>query len=243
MLLWVIIALFGAISVMFLMGKGGFLIAGYNTSSPEQKAMYDEKKLCRVMGVCTSIITLSLLVGHLNDDLAPYSIFGGVVIGLIIISVGNNKYAKKKNYEWIETNKDKTKWYRNAHFFKMIISIVVAIGVGIIMFTGSISIEFGDNSLTAKSFMASSITVEYKDIEDIQYQKDIELGSRTWGVGSFKIQAGNFKNDEFGKYKLYSYANCHDYVVIKTKDTYVVLNDVDEEKTKTTYEKIQQLIQ
>ncbi|MEG0365782.1 MAG: DUF3784 domain-containing protein, partial [Coprobacillus sp.] len=113
-MLWIIIALSGAVSILFLMGKGGFLIAGYNTSSPEQKAMYDEKKLCRVMGVGTGIITLSLLVGYLNDDLAPYSIFGGVIVGLIIIFVGNNKYAKKKDYEWIETNKNKTKWYRNA---------------------------------------------------------------------------------------------------------------------------------
>lgn len=242
-MLWIIIALSGAVSILFLMGKGSFLIAGYNTSSPEQKAMYDEKKLCRVMGVGTSIITLSLLVGHLNDNLAPYSIFGGVIVGLIIIFVGNNKYARKKDYECIETDRKKKKWYKGADFYTTMISIVVVIGVGIIMFTGSVSIEFFDNSLTAKSFMASSITVEYKDIENIQYKKDIELGSRTWGVGSFKIQAGNFKNDEFGKYKLYSYANCHDYVVIKTKDTYVVLNDVDEEKTKTTYEKIQQLIQ
>ena len=35
-------------SILLLRGKGAFLIAGYNTASPAQKAMYDEKKLCPV---------------------------------------------------------------------------------------------------------------------------------------------------------------------------------------------------
>ncbi|NMA95582.1 MAG: DUF3784 domain-containing protein [Clostridiales bacterium] len=47
----VIIALiFLALGVVFMMGKGAFLIAGYNTSSKETKDKYDEKALCKFMG-------------------------------------------------------------------------------------------------------------------------------------------------------------------------------------------------
>lgn len=44
------VALFLLLAVVFLRGKGSWLIAGYNTASPEEKARIDEKKLCRYMG-------------------------------------------------------------------------------------------------------------------------------------------------------------------------------------------------
>lgn len=37
-------------AIFLLLGKGAWLIAGYNTASPEEKAQYDEKALCRFMG-------------------------------------------------------------------------------------------------------------------------------------------------------------------------------------------------
>lgn len=44
------VALFLLLAVVFLRGKGSWLIAGYSTASPEEKARIDEKKLCRYMG-------------------------------------------------------------------------------------------------------------------------------------------------------------------------------------------------
>lgn len=38
------------LGVFFFCGKGAFLIAGYNTSSKEEKSHIDEKLLCRFMG-------------------------------------------------------------------------------------------------------------------------------------------------------------------------------------------------
>lgn len=43
-------ALFVLLGLLFSRGKGAFLIAGYNTASPAEKARYDEKALCRFMG-------------------------------------------------------------------------------------------------------------------------------------------------------------------------------------------------
>lgn len=43
-------------AVVLLCGKGAGLIAGYNTSRKEDKSKYNEKKLCRVMGIfCTGL--------------------------------------------------------------------------------------------------------------------------------------------------------------------------------------------
>ena len=54
--------LFAAMSALLLTGRGAFLIAGYNTASPGQKAVCDEKKLCRVNGAGLAVITVLLAV-------------------------------------------------------------------------------------------------------------------------------------------------------------------------------------
>jgi len=36
--------------ITLLMGKGNFLIAGYNTATAEEKAKYNDKLLCRIIG-------------------------------------------------------------------------------------------------------------------------------------------------------------------------------------------------
>ena len=48
---YLMIVIFMAIlGIVFLCGKGAMLIAGYNTSSAEERAEMDEKQLCRFMG-------------------------------------------------------------------------------------------------------------------------------------------------------------------------------------------------
>lgn len=43
LIIWGIAVFMGILTVVLLMGKGSFLIAGYNTSSKEEKQEYDEK--------------------------------------------------------------------------------------------------------------------------------------------------------------------------------------------------------
>ena len=42
---WVVNIVMAIVSIVLLSGKGAFLIAGYNTSSKEKKAQYDENIL------------------------------------------------------------------------------------------------------------------------------------------------------------------------------------------------------
>ena len=55
-------ALFLVLGVVFSRGKGTSLIAGYNTASPEEKAKYDEKKLCKAMSRLMFVLALCWLV-------------------------------------------------------------------------------------------------------------------------------------------------------------------------------------
>ena len=80
---YLVAAVFAGIAVLLLSGRGAWLIAGYNTSSPEEKQKYDEKRLCRVMGSGAAVIAVFLLGVALFQDRLPASFAPvlGVVIG------------------------------------------------------------------------------------------------------------------------------------------------------------------
>ena len=60
MLGWIIFAVFAVMGVLLWTGKGGWLIAGYNTASAEEKKKYDEKKLNRTMAVSYTHLAIML---------------------------------------------------------------------------------------------------------------------------------------------------------------------------------------
>lgn len=62
-MMWILVGIFGILSAVLLLGKGSFLIAGYNTASEEEKKKYKEKRLCRVIGLYMGGVTLLLALG------------------------------------------------------------------------------------------------------------------------------------------------------------------------------------
>lgn len=100
--LYVVIIVFAVISVFLLLGKGAWLIAGYNTSSDKQKQKYDEKKLCRVTGGGMLAATALLAVTAVFEDVLPAESAGIMVMAIfldciIMIILGNTICRKKGN--------------------------------------------------------------------------------------------------------------------------------------------------
>lgn len=50
------------LGIVFLSGRGSFLIAGFNTKSPEDKREYDIAKLCRFMGKVMFALGFSMML-------------------------------------------------------------------------------------------------------------------------------------------------------------------------------------
>ena len=109
MVLCLILAvLFLVISVFLFMGKGAWLISGYNTMPKEERERYDTKKMCRAVGVVLVVCTL-LLIGMAyfiyrveqgtmaENSLLPFvAVFViAVVASIVWAMVYINKYAKK----------------------------------------------------------------------------------------------------------------------------------------------------
>ncbi len=94
--------LFVVLGIVFMCGKGSFLIAGYNTASPKEKSQYDEKALCRAMGglmfvcaACFGVLMLSTLLESM-----PLMWTGIVLLFVVVIAgviyMNTSKKVKRK---------------------------------------------------------------------------------------------------------------------------------------------------
>ena len=62
-----IAVLFLILGIVFAVGKGANLIAGYNTASPEEKAKIDEKKLLKAMSVLMFVLAGCFMISASSE--------------------------------------------------------------------------------------------------------------------------------------------------------------------------------
>lgn len=96
-----ILALFVVLGIVFLRGKGAFLIAGYNTSSPQEKSKIDEKALCKSMGRlmfvlagCWLLVALGSLPKLMFLLWIGQGLFFATTIAFVIYANTGNRFKK-----------------------------------------------------------------------------------------------------------------------------------------------------
>lgn len=86
------------LTIILLSGKGGFLVAGYNTLSKKEKLRYNGKKVSRIMGVLLAFITGGMAADILfGKYLAEHSgmAFIGTLLWLLICIIITYKIWKE----------------------------------------------------------------------------------------------------------------------------------------------------
>ena len=94
LVLWIVYGvlflLFVTLGLVFLCGKGSFLIAGYNTANPAERAKFNEKALCRSISVMMFAIAFSLIISALGisfHNLIPPWIGHALMITVIFVGI------------------------------------------------------------------------------------------------------------------------------------------------------------
>ncbi len=94
-------ALFLILGIVLWRGKGAWLIAGYNTSSKEEKAKYDEKALCRFVAKLMFFCAFCMALGAVAPLIGTWLLFPsqalmliGIIAGVIYLNTGN-RFKKK----------------------------------------------------------------------------------------------------------------------------------------------------
>ena len=139
LIIWGIAVFMGILTVVLLMGKGSFLIAGYNTSSKEEKQEYDEKKLCRVVGGGMGVITLMLIGWGFVGEKFPVSVFLIVtIVTVIIIQILSNTICRAQANDG-SVQKKKTARDKIYIYGSFLFTAVILAGVTFMLFTGHVT--------------------------------------------------------------------------------------------------------
>jgi len=96
---WIVIVLGILLSIILISGHGKWFIAGYNTSSAEERKRYNSKKLCRTVGVGMAVIVVLTTIHLLFKNVLPtvFEYIMGVIIfaDIIIILIFSNTICRK----------------------------------------------------------------------------------------------------------------------------------------------------
>ena len=94
-------ASFAVLGIVFSLGKGAFLIAGYNTASQAEKNKTDEKALCRFMGKlmfllagCWLIVLSSAFFDKMYLLWVGLTVFFVVIVGGVVYANTGNRFKK-----------------------------------------------------------------------------------------------------------------------------------------------------
>lgn len=241
---WSLAALLGVLTIILLLGKGAFLIAGYNTASKAERAMYDEKKLCRVtgsgMGALAILMAISASFGYDKPSWIMWLLPLGIIVIVVVMLILSNTICKSKNPPQDYSLEEELASRNNTKLTIGIVVFVAAISIitTITLVTGDIKTTINDMKINIVGSYWSDYALRIGNIEAVSLKEDINLGKRTNGMGSIKLSEGSFKNAEFGSYTLYAYNKCKSYIILDTTEGIVVINAETPESTKELYEKI-----
>lgn len=132
----------------------------------------------------------------------------------------------------------KSKFGNTAAYIALAIALGASVFSCILMFTGKITVKYSESSFTVSASYWNDTNVEYDSISNIEYRQNDNVGSRSFGLGSSKLLAGTFSNDEFGSYIRYSYTKCDSCVVLTVNGNILVINGTDDLSTMAIYNEL-----
>ncbi len=158
---------------------------------------------------------------------------------IIIPMVYSGLYHKKQVKEGAEfTPVEMSKGMKGGSIAAKIMVPVILVLVGVFMLSGNIDMVYEADSFTIDADFHGDLTVEYDAVESIEYMDNHDVGVRTFGFGSARLQAGSFRSDEFGNYTRYAYVGCKACVVLKVEGKTLVITGRDAESTKAIYDEL-----
>ena len=80
------------------------------------------------------------------------------------------------------------------------------------------------------------------EIESVDLVEDININAKTNGIATNDYDRGNFSVEKYGRSKVYIYKKIKTYIVIKTKDDYVIYNENNKKDTLKIYNEIKKLL-
>lgn len=175
----------------------------------------------------------------------PYACLGLILCCVLAPLLYSYLFYKKQIKEGTATEED----YKNGYgdlvknqkigvIVAVVGVVVIAVAVAVILFAGEIQPTAGEAALTVKASFWTDLSLDYEDIDAVEYRAEGVKGTRVAGAGTAKLLVGRFRNDEFGIYTRYTYTGDHPCIVLKADGKTVVIGTQSETQTRALYETI-----
>ena len=220
------------LAVLFLRGKGLFLAAGFNTMSEKEKALVDQKKLGKIMALLMAVLGLAFFLAYFDSDYMVFMILpllalvlAFVIFGqrFILNEAGKSAYDRKKHY---------LKYFLGIPFYLLVLFLMFDL-----LYLGKIEVIQEDSYFSLRSDKYKEVSIDYRDIEEVVYQKDFRIGKKLNGVNNLKIEAGKFENED-GRYLLYAENNAEAYLLIRVKGLGLVVYGASVKEVESLHDSI-----
>ena len=168
----------------------------------------------RLAGPCYVVSGLLMVLGSfLPETAAEVSFVTLLVVSNAVPLVYSYCFYKKELRLGVElSRKEPSKASQIARWMVVFALVLLAV----FLFTGSVKVHYGEDALEVKTSYYGRAVLPYDEIESIELRQENVDGTRTWGLGSFRLLAGYFENREFGPYARFTYYNPHSAIVVKT---------------------------
>lgn len=168
----------------------------------------------RLAGPCYVVCGLLMVLGSfLPETAAEVSFVVLLVAGNVVPLVYSYCFYKKELRLGVElSRKEPSKASQIARWMVVFALVLLAV----FLFTGSVKVHYGEDALEVKTSYYGRAVLPYDEMESIELRQENVDGTRTWGLGSFRLLAGYFENREFGPYVRFTYYNPHSAIVVKT---------------------------
>ncbi|MCL2169037.1 MAG: DUF3784 domain-containing protein [Defluviitaleaceae bacterium] len=206
MFTWILVGLAGLLAVMgglWFIGRGAWLMNGYNSMDKEKKERIDEKKFLRFNGQVTLVAALMTGVFALLNHFGVTWAFGfgmsGVIVmaGVNIYSMRSKRFLKSDAPELAPDSPKKAKERKAKLVMAVIATVVLAIPLGWIMIEGTrpIRATVTASELQIRGFYGRTVALD--DILEVhlyeQSMLDIGTGGRRAGHSSPNNLRGSFR--------------------------------------------------
>ena len=181
---------------------------------------------------------IAMLFAVLLPEKVSMAVTVPALLILALIPIVYSYCYYRKQLQRGDTLKELPKASNGAGKFSILFPIVILIIVAILMFTGEVSVRYGEDSFTIEASWYSDLTVDYDTIDGIEYREGNVSGTRVGGWGSARLLLGFFRNEEFGNYTRYTYTKPESCVVIHAGTRILVISGKTAEETQAIYQNL-----
>ncbi len=192
-------------------------------------------RLAGKLWVAAGLLMMVTVILPMKWMLAAFFVI--ILVSCIIPMVYSYRLYKKHMEEGVVYGEFPNTKAQKKTVIAMLIALPVVLAlIVVLMFTGEIAFNFGDDALQIEASYVNDLELSYADIDSVEFRESFQIGMKYMGFNSAQLSVGTFQNEEFGLYIIYAYNEADAAVIVHVGEKVLVLKGKTLVETQYLYE-------